>query len=104
MQLSLLLAITIAVLFIESSLAQPQNLGLYVKDYGRIGSTPILYVHGGPGFSSWDFELTTAPVLASLGYFVIVYDERGQGRSEPCNASEYNYRVYAEDIKAILDL
>jgi proline iminopeptidase len=77
--------------------------GLYVQEYGNPESTPLMFVHGGPGYYSWDFELTTAQALANLGYFVIVYDERGQGRSQPCNSSEYNYKVYADDIKRILD-
>ncbi|MGV3766232.1 MAG: alpha/beta fold hydrolase [Chitinophagaceae bacterium] len=55
---------------------------LYTKTFGAASGKPLLFLHGGPGGSALDFELTTAPELAKKGFFVIVYDRRGEGRSE----------------------
>lgn len=84
--------------------AQNKNLdGIYLKAYGKPTDQALVFVHGGPGYNSWDFELTTAPQLAKLGFYVVVFDERGQGRSQPVDISAYNYKQYADDIKAIID-
>lgn len=69
---------SLSLLFIVSiSIAQD----LYVHTFGNDKNTPVLFLHGGPGGSSIDFEITTAQKLASKGFFVIVYDRRGEGRS-----------------------
>ena len=77
--------------------------GVYLKSYGNSRNPSLIYVHGGPGFHSWDFELTTAQKLADQGYYVVVYDQRGQGRSKQAPAKDYNYQTYADDIKSIID-
>ncbi len=55
--------------------------GLYVQTFGDTSSVPLIYLHGGPGYNSSAFEVTTAQKLAGQGYYVIVYDRRGEGRS-----------------------
>ena len=77
--------------------------GLYVNTVGDPAKPAVIYIHGGPAYNSWDFELTTAPRLAALGFYVVVYDERGQGRSAAVRNTDYNYKLYAEDLKAIID-
>jgi proline iminopeptidase len=54
---------------------------LYMKTYGNSHARPLIYIHGGPGSSSASFEATTAQQLANLGFYVILYDRRGEGRS-----------------------
>lgn len=76
---------------------------LYVKTYGQKDNQAIIYVHGGPDYNSYDFELTTAPTLAQKGFFVVVYDQRGQGRSKKTTEGNYSYKTYADDIKGIID-
>lgn len=89
---------------IQPSRAAPMKLhGLYVNTFGDKSHQPLVFVHGGPGFHSYDFELTTAPALAREGYYVVVYDQRGQGRSEAAESSQFNYKQYAADLKSILD-
>lgn len=54
---------------------------LYSKSFGSRSNPPIIFLHGGPGSSSVFFEATTAQLLADRGFYVIVYDRRGEGRS-----------------------
>ena len=41
--------------------------------------------------------------MAKKGYYVIVYDQRGQGRSAETQVENYNYDKYADDIKDIIN-
>lgn len=85
------------------SLALPQKIdGMYVSTFGNPKDQSIIFVHGGPGFNSQDFETTTAVPLAKLGYYVVAYDERGQGRSTPVDKLEYTYKRYADDLLNII--
>ena len=61
----------------ERSIAQE----IYSKAYGHKGNPALIYVHGGPRGNSTLFEGTTAKKLADKGFYVIVYDRRGEGRS-----------------------
>ncbi|MDR6969327.1 proline iminopeptidase [Flavobacterium arsenatis] len=75
---------------------------LYVKHYGSEKGIPILFLHGGPGYNSAGFELTTAQKLANQGFFVIVYDRRGEGRSENLKA-KFTFEETFSDINSILE-
>lgn len=87
---------------VSTACATSQKInGLYVNTFGQASDQSLIFVHGGPGFNSKDFELTTAEPLSKLGYFVVVYDERGQGRSDTSKNEDYNYKTYADDIKTI---
>lgn len=54
---------------------------LYTKAYGNAKDTPIIFIHGGPSGNGTLFEGTTAKKLSEKGFYVIVYDRRGEGRS-----------------------
>lgn len=54
---------------------------LYSKAYGDSKNPSLIFIHGGPRGNSTLFEGTTAQRLADMGYFVIVYDRRAEGRS-----------------------
>lgn len=83
------------------------SLGLYLNTFGHKDNQAIIFIHGGPGYNSLDFEITTAEALSKLGFFVVVYDQRGQGRSAKYYSSydknELTFKTYAEDIKDIMD-
>jgi proline iminopeptidase len=97
-------ALTLCLLISTNSALGAQKIdGMYVNTFGKPGDQALIFVHGGPGHNSWDFELTTAPVLANLGYYVIVYDERGQGRSDEAQEKDFSYKKYADDLKLIID-
>ena len=74
---------------------------LYSKAYGNPKHTPLLFLHGGPGYNSVNFEVTTAQKLADKGYYVIVYDRRGEGRSEDVKGM-FNFKETFQDIDNIL--
>lgn len=57
------------------------NQTIYSKSYGQSENPAILFIHGGPRGNSTLFEGTTAQKLAEKGFYVIVYDRRGEGRS-----------------------
>lgn len=59
---------------------------LYSKAYGHKEDPAIIYLHGGPRGNATLFEATTAAELASKGFYVIVYDRRGEGRSADTGA------------------
>lgn len=54
---------------------------LYLKSFGKASDEPIIFLHGGPGYNSINFDETTAQKLADKGFYVVVYDRRGEGRS-----------------------
>jgi len=86
-------------LFLVISLfANGQNL--YIKTYGNETNKPIIFIHGGPSGNATLFEGTTAQKLANLGFYVIAYDRRGEGRSTDLNA-KFTYAEAFQDLNAI---
>ncbi|MBC7396211.1 MAG: alpha/beta hydrolase, partial [Bdellovibrionales bacterium] len=63
----------------------------------------LIFVHGGPGLNSHDFEVTTAQRLSDEGFLVVTYDQRGQGRSREADSSEFTYQQYAKDLRLIIE-
>lgn len=99
------LTVLIAALVVSfSASATPTKInGLYVNSFGDKLNPAVVFVHGGPGYDSQDFEFSTAALLASNGFFVVVYDQRGQGRSDLAQApSDYGYKQYADDLNLII--
>lgn len=60
---------------------------IYSKAYGSPQNPSIIFIHGGPSGNATLFEGTTAQKLADKGFYVIVYDRRGEGRSKDENAT-----------------
>lgn len=86
-------------LFLTISLfANGQNL--YIKTYGNEKNKPIIFIHGGPSGNSTLFEGTTAQKLADLGFYVIAYDRRGEGRSADPDA-KFTYAEAFQDLNTI---
>ncbi|MBO9729658.1 MAG: alpha/beta hydrolase [Chitinophaga sp.] len=69
----------LAVLVLMLSPGYSQSL--YIKTFGNKNNPPVIFIHGGPRGNSLLFEATTASQLANRGFYVIVYDRRGEGRS-----------------------
>ena len=72
----------------------------YIKTFGKKEALPLIFLHGGPGYNSANFESTTAQHLADKGFFVIVYDRRGEGRSEDMSA-KFTFQESFDDIMSI---
>ncbi len=74
---------------------------LYYERYGRSGGLPVLFVHGGPGagFSEDDKAFFDPDV-----FDVLLFEQRGSGRSEPFASLESNHTdALVEDMNRLLD-
>lgn len=70
------------------------------SSYGDSTKPAIIFLHGGPGFNAINFEITAAKKLADLGYYVITYDRRGEGRSTDKTAT-FTYKQTIDDLLSI---
>ncbi|MEM1124139.1 MAG: alpha/beta hydrolase [Bacteroidota bacterium] len=86
-------------LILIAQLGQTQT-ELYTQTFGQKNHPAIIYLHGGPGYNSASFEATTAQKLADQGNFVIVYDRRGEGRSDKVE-STYTFAETITDIEKL---
>ncbi|MDA3613869.1 alpha/beta fold hydrolase [Polluticaenibacter yanchengensis] len=88
--------------FLFTLLTTAQNNTLYSKSYGKSSNPPVIFIHGGPSGNATLFEATTAEKLATKGFFVIVYDRRGEGRSADSTAT-FTYDEAIRDLAGILN-
>lgn len=87
-------------LFLTSILTNGQNL--YIKTFGKPSDKAIIFLHGGPGYNCASFEATTAQPLSDKGFFVIVYDRRGEGRSKDPKAT-YTFKETFDDLNRMYE-
>ncbi len=80
--------------------AQVRSQALYLKTFGKPSAKPLIFLHGGPGYNSASFEGTTAKKLAEAGFYVVVYDRRGEGRSIDRKAA-YTFAQTFADLDSI---
>ncbi|HEX9980958.1 MAG TPA: alpha/beta hydrolase [Flavobacterium sp.] len=73
---------------------------IYSKAFGNPKHTPVIFLHGGPGYNAAAFEATTAQKLADTGFYVVVYDRRGEGRSVEVPAA-FTFEETFIDLNAI---
>ncbi len=85
-------------LLVAALWAKGQNL--YIRTFGNQSDKPVIFMHGGPGYNCAGFEATTAQKLADNGFFVIVYDRRGEGRSKDEHA-KFTFQESIDDINGI---
>ncbi|WP_456274594.1 alpha/beta fold hydrolase [Bacillus sp. AK031] len=71
----------------KGKLVNIRGKGLYVEEYGSENEDAILYLHGGPGESCYDFSSAQAEKLAAQ-FRVIAIDQRGVCRSEGIQPGE----------------
>lgn len=81
-------------------LCRAHSQTLYVKTYGNAKDKPVIFLHGGPGYNAAFFEVSTAARLADKGFFVIVYDRRGEGRS-PDSTAQFTFNEALADIDGL---
>lgn len=74
-----------------------QTNTIYSKSYGQSENPAIIFIHGGPSGNSTLFEGTTAEKLAEKGFYVIIYDRRGEGRSIDTTAT-FTFQETIEDL------
>lgn len=86
------------------SLCTELKAQLYHKAYGDQNNPAIVFLHGGPGYNSFTFEASTAERLAGEGYYVVVFDQRGCGRSEAPEDSKYTFEEAVSDVDIVYKL
>ena len=94
--MKILICIILAILSISYVNAQE----IYSKAYGNPEDKSLIFLHGGPGYNCVNFEATTAQQLANKGFYVIVYDRRGEGRSKDPNA-KFTFEETFNDLNAV---
>jgi proline iminopeptidase len=77
-----------------------QTNAIYSKSYGQSENPSVIFIHGGPSGNSTLFEETTAEKLAKKGFYVIIYDRRGEGRSIDSTAT-FTYQEAIKDLNQI---
>jgi proline iminopeptidase len=76
--------------------------GIYSTAYGNHANPAVIFMHGGPGYNAGNFEFSTAEELASKGYYVIVYDQRGSGRSKNYAPNgDFSFKEQIKDAEAL---
>jgi proline iminopeptidase len=75
---------------------------LYSRAFGDAKDPAVIFLHGGPGYNAASFEVTSAQRLADSGFFVIVFDQRGCGRSAKVKGT-YTLDEVLGDVLSIYD-
>lgn len=73
---------------------------IYSKAYGKQENPAVIFIHGGPSGNATLFEGTTAQNLSDKGFYVVVYDRRGEGRSKDENAT-MTFKESFDDLNKI---
>lgn len=66
----------------------------------KASSTPVLFLHGGPGYSSYSFAALEGPLL-ERSLRLVYLDQRGSGRSERPIDGDYRMTTLVADIEAL---
>jgi pimeloyl-ACP methyl ester carboxylesterase len=69
---------------------------------GPAGQGTVVLVHGIATDNLTSYYFTVAPLLAAAGHDVVMYDQRGHGRSER-PATGYYLEDFTDDLAALLD-
>jgi proline iminopeptidase len=77
---------------------------LYHAEYGDASKPPVIFLHGGPGATSFVLEATAAQQIADAGYYVITYDQRGSQRSPKGTTADYSYAGATKDLANLIDV
>jgi len=76
------------------------DVRLWYKVAGQAAGTPLLFLHGGPGYNSYSFEVQGGKALEDK-LRMIYLDQRGSGRSERPWTGAYTVPAMVEDIEAL---
>ena len=93
---------TLSVFTLILSIALANSQTIYSKAFGDSKDKALIFLHGGPGYNSVNFEATTAQALSEKGFYVITYDRRGEGRSLDKNAP-FTFEETLNDLNSIFD-
>ena len=75
------------------------NVNLYVRVAGQ--GQPCLFVHGGPGSTSYYFEAMPSAALLQQELTMIYFDQRGSGRSGSPATGDYSTARMVKDMEEL---
>jgi len=75
------------------------NVRLYVRVAGK--GKPCVFVHGGPGSTSYYYEAMAAAPLVEQKMKMIYFDQRGCGRSDSALNNDYSLKRLEKDIEEL---
>jgi proline iminopeptidase len=75
------------------------GVSLYLRTAGS--GEPCLFIHGGPGNTSYYFEPLPAAKMLEKEFRMVYYDGRGGGRSASAMDSNYSIKRMEQDIEEI---
>jgi len=75
------------------------SVHLYVRAAGK--GEACLFIHGGPGLTSYIFEATPAAKLIEKQLHMIYFDQRGSGRSTSAKNGDYSIVRMEKDIEEL---
>lgn len=75
------------------------NVKLYVRVAGQ--GKPCLFVHGGPGSTSYYFEVLPSAKLIEEKMRMIYFDQRGSGRSDSAANNDYTLARLEKDMEEL---
>jgi proline iminopeptidase len=73
---------------------------LYWCAYGPAGAPRLLVLHGGPG-AHHDYLLPQMLRLADDGFELVLYDQRGGGRSKTDDRAPITWRTHVDDLALV---
>ncbi|MDP1762653.1 MAG: alpha/beta fold hydrolase [Sediminibacterium sp.] len=77
------------------------NTKLHSETFGNPDSPMVVILHGGPGA---DYRsMLNCKTLASDGYFVVFYDQRGSGLSQRHDKSTYSIQLMLDDLTTVIN-
>jgi proline iminopeptidase len=75
------------------------NVKLYVRVAGR--GKPCVFVHGGPGSTSYYFEVLPGAPIIEQKMKMVYFDQRGCGRSDSALNNDYSLKRLEKDIEEL---
>lgn len=85
----------------ERTVTTPDGVELFAVELGPADAPPIVALHGGPA-AHHDYLLPGFAALADQ-FRVILYDQRGGGRSRAPGAADLGFDRHLDDLGAVLD-
>ncbi len=84
----------------RSGFTTTTDVPLYWVSYGARGQSPLLVLHGGPG-AHHDYLLPQMLRLAR-GHEIVLYDQRGGGRSKTDDRAPITWRTHVDDLALVV--
>lgn len=86
---------------VNTTLSTINGVQLWLQKYNeKAGGTPIVFDHGGLGYSAYFGDVIKQ--LVAAGNYVVAVDRRGHGRSTFNTGDVFTYDMFANDIFAQL--